>query len=128
MEKLWFGLQVAVLGMGIVFVVLIVLSYLTTLLSKVSQGKKERAVKKGEIEGVGWEKMNTEQVSVGKSSQVIAGGKEMTGEVVAVITAAVYESLGSKRYKLTAVRELPREQAPVWAQAGRMEQLKSLLS
>jgi sodium pump decarboxylase gamma subunit len=128
MSKLWFGLQVAVLGMGIVFVALIILSYLTSQLSKVSNGKKEAAVTEGKIERVG--KPNLYQAKIATQNNNIAKkeGDGLTPELIAVITAAVYESLGTTKYRITAIREIPKDKAPLWAQAGRMEQMKSLLN
>jgi sodium pump decarboxylase gamma subunit len=124
MSKLWFGLQVAVLGMGIVFVALIILSYLTSLLSRIASGKDQPTVIKDETAG-GKKDLKTPVNT--KSDLVEQEGDVITPELMAVITAAVHEWLGTTKYRITAIRKICKEKTPLWAQAGRTEQMKNLV-
>jgi sodium pump decarboxylase gamma subunit len=103
MSNLLFGLQVAVIGMGVVFIALIILSYATSILSRLLNENQKKEEK-----------------------EIITQEGKITSEKLAVITAAVYESMGGTRYKITAVRKIPKDKTNAWNQAGRFEQMESL--
>jgi sodium pump decarboxylase gamma subunit len=123
MSNLLFGLQVAVIGMGVVFIALIILSYATSILSRLlneNQKKEEKEIITQEAKI-----NNVKKVNENKKNEVENQGK-ITSEKLAVITAAVYESMGGTRYKITAVRKIPKDKTNAWNQAGRFEQMESL--
>ncbi len=122
MSTLLFGLKVAVIGMGVVFTALIILSLATSVLSRLSNGNQKKEEKKIVTQEA---KINDVKRETENKKIEIEDQEKITSEKLAVITAAVYESLGGTRYKITAVRKLT-EQADAWSQAGRYEQMELL--
>lgn len=109
MQTLIFGLQVTVLGIGVVFVALTFLIFVIKLMTKateVSEAKK---------------KMNN-PVTIEKerpSPEALQTGEE-DGEIIAAIAAAVaYLTQGQMSIK--TIRRVKEDPVPVWSAAGRQE-------
>lgn len=104
-----FGLTVAFIGMGVVFIELIFLVYVIRFITFIT-GKIE--VKKTPV-----------TVKSSKQEETMQAAAEVAvddEEVIAVISAAVaYLTQGSASIK--TIRRLPGVAAPAWSAAGRME-------
>jgi len=112
------GLFITVLGMGVTFFILIVLSYLLDLLRiifyKDPNKEKAKAVESAP---------KAEETPV-----TVEDGDDLTEELVAVIAAAVAASLSTTTHNIV-VRNIRRIQddSPVWNKAGRFEQIRQML-
>lgn len=114
-EKLVASLSVAILGMGITFIVLIFLQYCIKLMSRLVGGTAEH-----------------KQVTVTESSVSLEKPRPVDAppveedeeELIAVLTAAVAACMGrpADRFVLRNVRQLP-DAAPGWARAGLSDQM-----
>lgn len=104
------GLLVTVLGMGVVFATLIVLSYMLDLLRILFYKEPKAHIQIVEKEPVPEE----------------AAKEENEEELIAVITAAVAASLQTSTHNIV-VRNIVRigDQSPPWNRFGRMEQMNS---
>lgn len=121
MSHLWTGLQVAVVGMAVVFVGLVILIGCINILAKLSGKKKEEA-----------EKLPAPTPAYEPELLEELGQDE---ELIAVITAALAAMLGQEQAQLETpeepvtglrVRSIRRiSNAPVWNRAGRSEQIDS---
>jgi sodium pump decarboxylase gamma subunit len=116
METLLYGLKVTVLGMGTVFIVLLLLILVINLISRFVNGNsskdktsgKEKTEHKVEIE------------TIKTKSQDVQGDDEL----ICVITAAVAASLNRSTHNLV-VRSIRRvgNTSPIWNRTGRQEQI-----
>lgn len=115
-EMLGYGLIVTLVGMGVVFIVLIGLSYMLDVLKLFS--KAGTAEKKNEPVKID---------SVEEPEEVVNTAVEDDGELIAVISAAVAAFMGSK--KNFVVRSINRveDNTPAWAKIGRQEQMLNRL-
>lgn len=113
MESMKFGLELTLIGMGVVFLTLIALTLLMNLL-KYTRAQKDTAPK-----------------TSAKPLPVAAGGsapgvKGTSPEVVAAIAAAVSAYLGQPAGTFT-IRSV-RAEVPAWAAAGRLQQMFNMES
>ena len=115
MEKLEGSLFVTVLGVGITFVVLILIKYLTELLSFTAM--KIENSKKVEVKEI--EKNDINTIVEEKSATI-----DEDDELRAVISAAIAASLNTTIHNIV-VKNITRveDTTPTWGQIGRMEQL-----
>lgn len=117
-EKFQGALMVTILGMGITFSSLILIRYLTSLLSYVVmkiESKNKPAV---------------ELVSKTEAAVVEEVVEETDDEeLIAVISAAIAASLNTSIHNIV-VRNIVRTEdaTPAWGQAGRMQQLNNTIS
>lgn len=109
------SLQITLLGMLVVFLGLILLMVVLMIMEKVFYKKPQPLIVKEEI----------------RPSQPVEEVEEALDdlELVAVITAAIASSMGVKPTQLV-IRNIVRlpETAPVWAIAGRTEQMNRMLT
>ncbi len=126
-EKLMNALGITILGMVVVFVVLIVLSYILDLLRVVSGEKKEsapnaRAVNTENKNIAKNDTQNEEELAAVIASAVAAASND--GELIAVIAAAVSAASGIAMNNLVvrSIKPVPQKHS-AWATAGRQEQL-----
>lgn len=110
LAKLNTGFIITAIGMGVVFIVLVFLSYTFNLMELVFNYRKRT---KSGIETAG-----------GSGSDVISDIGDFSG-IVAVISAAVSSCMGSKARFV--VRSITRagDAVPVWGKTGRHDQMKS---
>jgi sodium pump decarboxylase gamma subunit len=108
--KLNTGFIITAIGMGVVFIVLILLSYTFNLMEVVFRG---RVKMKAELKTAGASPVDT-----------FNGSGEISG-LVAVISAAVLSFMGSK--SRFVVRSITRagDSVPVWGKTGRHDQMIS---
>lgn len=143
MSGFWFGLQVAVVGIGIVLGALIILAILTSLLSKLTDkttANNDNNFQEDQNENsFNLQEDSEDEEKVYRNSETAdyseyneygeVNPEELDPILLAVISAAVAESLGpTTKYKITAIRKETREKAPVWNQVGRMEQINSIIN
>ena len=103
-ERLWIGIQVALLGMGIVFVVLIILILFVNLLRYLMEGVKKLGEKKAE--------KKVTKLPAPETVLQIEGNTEE--EVVAVITAAIaayYDAqepvyMSNLKFRVRSIKEI----------------------
>lgn len=115
-EMMGYGLIVTLVGMGVVFLVLIGLSYMLDLLKLFSKsGSVEKKTEFVKIENI------EEPVEAVNSST------EDEGELIAAISAALAAFMGSSSKLI--VRSINRVEGntPAWAKAGRQEQMLNRL-
>ncbi|MGI6585560.1 MAG: OadG family protein [Lutisporaceae bacterium] len=115
-EMLGYGLIVTLVGMGVVFTVLVGLSYMLDVLKLLS--KAGTAEKKNEPVKID---------SVEEPEEAVSTLVEDNGELIAVISAAVAAFMGNNRN--FAVRSINRveDNTPAWAKIGRQEQMLNRL-
>jgi len=116
-QQLTYGLIVTLVGMGIVFLVLIGLSYMLDALKILSnRGNAEKKVEPAKI---------VEKVE--EPAEVISAPEEDEEELVAVISAALASFMGSSSN--LAIKSINRVEGntPVWAKVGRQEQMYNRL-
>lgn len=110
LAKLNTGFIVTAIGMGVVFCVLVLLSYTFDLMEMVFNYRKRM---KSGIETAG-----------GPATGVITDTGDFPG-IVAVISAAVSSCLGSKsRFVVRSIKRAG-DSAPVWGKTGRHDQMNS---
>lgn len=116
-EKLLATLYVAILGMGITFLVLVFLQYCIKLMSTLLNGKNPKAAMTVKESNVSLER------PVPPSFQP-EQKQEDEEELIAVLTAAVAAHLGQSADRIV-VRNVRRlsEGAPNWARAGLIDQM-----
>lgn len=116
-EKFQGALMVTLLGMGITFASLILIRYLTSLLSYIVMKIENK------------NKPVLEVVSTTNSAVVEEVEEDDDEELIAVISAAIAASLNTSIHNIV-VKNIVRTQdtTPSWGQAGRMEQLGSVVS
>ena len=110
LAKLNTGFIITAIGMGVVFIVLISLSYTFKMMEIVFKNRG---------------KMRSDMQTVGVSStEVIVGTGDIPG-LVAVISAAVLSFMGGK--SRLVVRSITRagDPVPIWGKTGRHDQMKS---
>lgn len=116
-EKFQGALMVTLLGMGITFASLVIIRYLTSLLSYIVMKIENK------------NKPVLEVVSTTNSAVVEDVEEGDDEELIAVISAAIAASLNTSIHNIV-VKNIVRTQdtTPSWGQAGRMEQLGSVVS
>jgi sodium pump decarboxylase gamma subunit len=116
------SLQVTVLGMGVVFVVLVLLMYIIKIMEKVMYrvGQKDAAPIKAAPE----QPASAPKPAAAPEPVSADAGSDM--ELVAVIAAAAAASMGVSPSDLV-IRRIVRlpETAPVWSLSGRAELMAS---
>lgn len=124
MDKLFFGLGVAALGMITVFAGLVILIVFITLLSKFTakEGKKKTESKSGEVKAA--EKSDVpDDVLAAISAAIAAYDQTPSPEVVAAIAAALNIVMGEGKFVVRHIKRI--NNAPAWNRAGREEQIYS---
>lgn len=113
LDQLVYGLIVTLLGMGIVFIVLIALSYMLDALKVLAnRDKTKKEVKKVESMEDTIEPEIQEQED-----------EEDEEELIAVIGAAIAAVMGSQsNIVVKSIRRI-NDQTPIWAKSGRQEQM-----
>ncbi|MFZ5752999.1 MAG: OadG family protein [Bacillota bacterium] len=114
MDKLLFGLQVSIIGMGVVFVALY---FLTFVIRAIELAVGKPAGKKPEA-----------QAPVVETVEPVAvKAQDDEDEISAVIAAALAAFMGSG-YTITSIRRLPVQPAAAWSSAGRNQVIQERLS
>lgn len=115
-EMMGYGLIVTLMGMGIVFLVLIGLSYMLDVLKLFS--KAGSAEKKTELVKV---------ENIEETAEVVNSSTEDEGELIAAISAAITAFMGSNSNLI--VRSINRVEGntPAWAKVGRQDQMLNRL-
>jgi sodium pump decarboxylase gamma subunit len=108
-QTLIFGLQVAALGIGIVFVALVFLIFVIKGMTKATELSE---VKKNTDNS-----MIIKKEAVPQEAPLIA---EDDDEIMAVIAAAV-ACLTQGKLRIKTIRRVKEENVPVWSAAGRQE-------
>ena len=124
MDKIFFALGVAVLGMLTVFVGLIILIAFITLLTKFTaagDSKKKNESKSGEVKSADAEVSGDVMAAI--SAALAAYDETPAPEVVAAIAAALNIVMGEGKFVVKHVRRI--HNAPAWNRAGREEQIYS---
>lgn len=121
-EKTVGSLIVAIMGMGVTFVVLILLMYLIEAMTKIINGfqKKDAAVVKEPDEPVSGDKPAVENMDV------TAEKDDYDEDLVAVITAALAAGFqySGQNFVVRKIRRVA-DLAPNWSKAAKNEQLDS---
>ena len=114
-QQLIYGLIVTLIGMGIVFIVLIALSYMLDILKIVSNRDK---TDKGDKEPKDLEEI---------LEPIIEEQQEDQEELIAVIGAAVAVMMGSQSNIIVRSIRRVSDDTPIWAKLGKQEQIYSRL-
>lgn len=111
MSKLMYGLQVTVIGMGIVFIILFLLSLFMDIMRALFYREQSKpAAEQGAV------------TRPSASHKTKAALDQDQTQLIAVITAAVAQTLGEgSRFKVTKVRRLHTSR-PIWSLAARNTQ------
>ena len=122
-QKMFFSLVVTLLGMGITFLGLMAIQLMTMISSYVVRSIEEKADNTVTIDQSPVVQSTTENL-ISQSNG--AGNDEINEELIAVITAAIAASLQTRTSNIV-VKNIRRVEhtTPVWATAGRSEQLSS---
>lgn len=110
---LGFGLKVAAIGIGTVFLELVLLVFVIMFITKITRmitGKKPEA-------GV-----TSKGQTVTQPAQTSIQGND--DDIIAVIAAAI-AAMGSQDIHITAIRRITPVNAPVWSHAGRLDTMNS---
>lgn len=124
MEKLMFGLGVAALGMITVFAGLVILIGFITILSKVTtsaESKKKNESKPGQVKAAEGEVSGDVMAAI--TAALAAYDETPAPEVVAAIAAALNMVMGEGKFVVRHVKRI--HNAPAWNRAGREEQIYS---
>jgi len=124
MDKIFFALGVAVLGMLTVFVGLVILIAFITLLTKFTaagDSKKKNESKSGEVKSADAEVSGDVMAAI--SAALAAYDETPAPEVVAAIAAALNIVMGEGKFVVKHVKRI--HNAPAWNRAGREEQIYS---
>ena len=116
LEKLGLGGSVALIGIAIVFVGLVLLIFLTVLMSLVVKkipAKKSKKKKPGAL---------PEPQAIQKNNEVVPGAENDDEQLIAVLTAAVAVCMGTPASGLV-IRSVKRihSNLPAWNRAGRSD-------
>lgn len=112
LQTLIVGVQVALLGMGIVFVALVFLIGIIKVMSmatKAADGKKPVVV--------------TRTATEKENEKVVTSTEEENNEILAVISAAVALMTGGNG-RIVTIKRVREELVPGWAAAGRQETMR----
>ena len=126
MDKLFFGLGVAALGMITVFVGLVILIGFIKVLSKVTTSgdtKKKRQPDSGEVKPASKQDEVPGDVLAAITAALAANDETPSPEVVAAIAAALNVVMGEGKFVVKHIRRI--HNAPAWNRAGREEQIYS---
>ncbi len=104
MDKITFGLQLTVIGMGIVFVILVILSYFMDLLRILFY--RQEIPKKKEVRGEGPPRPSEPKKA------------EDNQELIAAISAAITEE-EAKAFRITRIRRIHYGR-PLWSYASQV--------
>lgn len=115
MEQLTLGIQVMVIGMGVVLVALTLLAVLTASMSKIL-ADKEPTPKKD------FEKTNKVAAPTIQEPVQTEQEGEITPEILAVITAAASTMNTRKTYQIITIKRINHDLSPNWSRLGRYEQ------
>lgn len=117
MNPIIYGLIVTLFGMGIVFLVLIGLWGILAMMKGIFGGKKQQNKTNAAVQ--------SENAAVVPQHNIAA--EEDSDELIAVITAAIAASMGSQSNIF--IKKITRigDNAPVWGQIGRHEQMLNRL-
>ena len=123
MDKLFFGLGVAALGMITVFTGLIILIAFITLLSKA--GSAAQIKKKTDSQSLKEKAADevSDDVMAAITAAISAYDDTPSPEVVAAIAAALNVVMGEGKFVVKHVKRI--RNAPAWNRAGREEQIYS---
>lgn len=111
MDKLIFGLQVAFIGMGIVFLLLYFLTFVIRCIEFFAREKKNEAKILAPT-------LKEAAVQVAPATTVMKDDDE--DEIAAVLAAAVTAFLGTG-YRVNVIRRLPDFATGAWSAAGRTQ-------
>ena len=124
MDKLLYSLGVAVLGMVTVFAGLVILIVFIMLLSKFTvkgEGKKKTDSKSVEV------KKNSDEISGDVLAAITAAvsmyDQTIPSDVVAAIVGALHVVMGEGKFVVRHIKRI--NNAPAWNRAGREEQIYS---
>lgn len=115
-ELLGYGLIVTLVGMGVVFLVLIGLSYMLDVLKLFS--KTGATEKKTEL---------TKIDSIEEPVEAVSSSAEDEGELIAVISAAIAAFMGNNSNLIVRSIKRVEDSTPAWAKIGRQEQMLNRL-
>lgn len=128
MENLNFALVVTVMGMGITFLVLIILSILlmgmNNLWDRFTNKPAPAAEAKRAVLAAGAVDTNAEPAAGDTENQAASETVGLPGSLIAVISAAIAASLetSTQNIRIASVRRVERAgQGYAWSQAGRQE-------
>lgn len=111
-DKLVNGLGVTILGMGVVFAVLVILSFALDIL-RISAGEnKKKATPSEEVE-------KTENIA-----NVTENAQQEDEEIIAVISAAIASLSGNsiEEFFIKSIKPIPQKNN-IWASIGRQERM-----
>ncbi len=116
METLLYGLKVTVLGMGTVFIVLLLLILVIALIARFVNGNSSK--------GKGADEKKTAQMNKVEIIDTKPQSAQGDDELICVITAAVAASLNRSTHNLV-VRSIRRvgNTSPIWNRTSRQEQI-----
>lgn len=117
-----YGLIVTLFGMGIVFLVLILLQYMLKAMEVVFHKEKKASPKVAQVSAV---KAAEAPVPQAAAEEAVHEEAADDGELMAVITAAVISCLGGNSN--IVVRNIRRveDYTPVWGKVSRTEQMST---
>ncbi|WP_028307851.1 OadG family protein [Desulfitibacter alkalitolerans] len=116
MEQLTLGIQVVLIGMGVVIIALTLLAVLTASMSKILADKQANPKKD-------FEKTNKVSAPTIKEPVQTEQEGELTPEILAVITAAAASTINTRStYKITTIKRINHDLSPNWRRLGRYEQ------
>ena len=123
METLLYGLKITVLGIGTVFIGLLILIVIVNIISRFVNGnspKNSRLGEKKTVQTVEVETSDTKPQDMDTKPQDVLENDEL----ICVITAAVAASLDRSTHNLV-VRSIRRVDniSPIWNRTGRQEQI-----
>ena len=123
METLLYGLKITVLGIGTVFIGLLILIVIVNIISRFVNGnspKNSRLGEKKTVQMVEVETADTNPQDMDTKPQDVLENDEL----ICVITAAVAASLDRSTHNLV-VRSIRRVDniSPIWNRTGRQEQI-----
>lgn len=121
-DTMIYGLIVTLFGMGIVFIVLILLQYILKSMEIVFRSNKKTAAKENRVA-----ETNVSAVPAAPQTLLIETEADDDEDIVAVVTAAVISCLGGNHN--IVVRNIRRvnDYTPAWGRASRTEQMSTRL-
>lgn len=114
------SLIITVFSMLIVFVALVLIAYLIRILKVIAIDDKDKGKNKADS-------IKPKPVESNPIEAEISNRTEDDEELVAAIAAAIAASLGVDipQIRIRKIKRLPQN-TPIWAEAGRMEQIRSI--